>query len=161
VSREGPAQANPSTFSHPSCSSTTSSTHTQEPDNGPWISVAFSNGRRRYLLVKDVRCVHSCVTKSTCKGLRLFCPIHVNLALSTRFSKWRLRFNILPLRRIKWTVMSITSILHWFYFNFRLTVSARNMGTVSNSVSYILRFLQAVLRIIRLNVVRSIAHRDP
>lgn len=53
-------------------------------------------------------------------------------------------------------------ILHWaVLLNFRLTVNARNMGTVSSSVSYILRFLQAVLRIIRLNVVRSIAHRDP
>lgn len=72
----------------------------------------LSDGRRRHLLVKDLR-VHSCVTKSTCKGLRLFWPIHVNLALSTRFSKWRVRFIFLPLRRIKWTVASITSILHW------------------------------------------------
>ena len=41
------------------------------------------------------------------------------------------------------------------------TVKARSIGTVSSSVSYILRFLQAVFRIIRRKVVRSIAQSDP
>jgi len=37
----------------------------------------------------------------------------------------------------------------------------RSIGTVSSRFSYILRFLQAVLRIIRRKVVRSMAHKDP
>lgn len=43
----------------------------------------------------------------------------------------------------------------------KLTVNARSMGTVSSSVSYILRFLQAVFKMILRNVVRSMAHSDP
>ena len=43
----------------------------------------------------------------------------------------------------------------------RLTVSVRRMGTVSSSVSYILRFLKAVFKMIRRNVVRFMAHRLP
>ena len=42
-----------------------------------------------------------------------------------------------------------------------LTVSVRSIGTVSSRFSYILRFLQAVFRIIRRKVVRSMAHKDP
>lgn len=41
------------------------------------------------------------------------------------------------------------------------TVSARSMGTVSRSVSYILRFLHAVLRMMRRKVVLSMAHSEP
>ena len=42
-----------------------------------------------------------------------------------------------------------------------LTVSVRRMGTVSKRFSYILRFLKALFKMIRRNVVRSMAHNEP
>lgn len=58
-------------------------------------------------------------------------------------------------------LIEMTTVLKWNEIKLDFTVNALNMGTVSRRVSYILRFLQAVFKMILLKVVRSMAHNDP